>query len=232
MTRAETSAAFLFTAAAIAAVVLWPRRASASTQQTLPESFSDGYLWVPQVSYGEITWPVIEPAMIDQSEQRVRAFLYMIRSAEHDPTYSDGERYGLFYSSIPFTNYADHPANTGEVSPVRLPDRFCKPAGLNPPCYSTAAGAYQIIRPTWNRIRQRGVWGEYLQDFSPTNQDEAARRLLYERGALEPIKKGNLEDAVRRVASVWASLPGSTAQQGGRSMNEIYALFNQGMMVA
>jgi lysozyme len=220
--------------AAIAAVLLWPRRSAAAVAEPAsidwwndsdpnqPGNFN--FTW----NYGN---PFIMTPTYDHS-QALRAFLYMIRRAEHEERFSDEETYRLFYSSIPFTSYADHPVITGEVKPVRLPDRFCAPAGLRPPCYTTAAGAYQIIRPTWQRVRQEGAWGPYLADFSPPNQDEAARRLLLERGALAAIDAGDFARAVRLAAPVWASLPGSTAQQGGKSFDQVLALYNKGLMVA
>lgn len=229
--RAGPSAAFLFAVAAFAAIAFWPRRAVASIPiYTETEYYDPGFEFV--WDYGMIPEYDMTPIPLDNEDRNLRAFLYMIRSAEHDPLFSDGERYGLFYSSIPFTDYSEHPAITGEVKPVRLPDRFCAPAGLRPPCYSTAAGAYQIIRPTWQRVRAAGSWGPRLPDFSPASQDEAARRLLIERGALADVQGGNVIEAVRKVAPVWASLPGSTAQQGGHSMSHIAALFERGLWVA
>lgn len=230
--RAGPSAAFALTLAAIAAIVFWPRRSSASVNPLpypQPQTEFDPYPYPLIWSYGDL--PMIETPTVND-DRNLRAFLYMIRAAEHEPRFSDGERYGLFYSSIPFTDYSEHPAITGEVKPVRLPDRFCAPAGLRPPCYSTAAGAYQIIRPTWQRVRAAGSWGPRLPDFSPASQDEAARRLLIERGALADVQGGNVIEAVRKVAPVWASLPGSTAQQGGHSMSHIAALFERGLWVA
>lgn len=227
-----SAAVALAITAAAAAVLFWPRRSAAAEIASIdwwndpdpyqPSSFN--FVW----DYGN---PFTVTPTYDHSSA-LRAFLYMIRRAEHEERFSDAESYGLFYSSIPFTSYADHPVITGEVKPIRLPDRFCAPAGLRPPCYTTAAGAYQIIRPTWNRIRQRGAWGPYLYDFSPANQDEAARRLLLERGALTAIENGDFTRAVQLAAQVWASLPGSTAQQGGKSFDQVLALYNEGLTVA
>ena len=75
--------------------------------------------------------------------------------------------------------------------------------------WSTAAGAYQFIRPTWDGlVRQYG-----FPDFSPDCQDEGAVALIAERGALDDVIAGRLEEAVRKVRNVWASLPGSEAGQ-------------------
>ena len=75
--------------------------------------------------------------------------------------------------------------------------------------YSTAAGAYQIIRPTWDAlVKQYG-----FPDFSPECQDEAAVALIAGRKALEDVKAGRFDDAVRKCSLEWASLPGSQAGQ-------------------
>lgn len=230
--RAGPSAAFALTLAAIAAIVFWPRRSSASVNPLpypQPQTEFDPYPYPLIWSYGDL--PMIETPTVND-DRNLRAFLYMIRAAEHEPRFSDGERYGLFYSSIPFTDYSDHPAITGEVQPVRLPDRFCKPAGFNPPCYSTAAGAYQIIRPTWQRVRAAGSWGPRLPDFSPASQDEAARRLLIEARALPLIERGEIAEAIGKVSRIWASLPGSTAQQGAHSLSHVLNLYSDGLWVA
>lgn len=80
--------------------------------------------------------------------------------------------------------------------------------------YSTAAGAYQIIWPTW-----KGLCKQYdFQDFTPDSQDEAAVALIVEKGALGDAKAGRLASAVAKCAPIWASLPGSTAGQRTESM--------------
>ena len=191
------------------------------------------FLFLPRRSDAAVFEPNPIPSWsndpMDTFSPYLGAFLYMIRTAEHEPRFEDWQRYGLFYTSIPFENFADHPVNTGELKPVRLPDRLCAPSGLNPPCYSSAAGAYQIIRPTWNRVRQAGAWGPRLEDFSPINQDEAARRLLIEAGALGNIESGNIEGAIRQVSRIWASLPGSSAMQNPKSLDRVLAYFDQGL---
>lgn len=70
---------------------------------------------------------------------------------------------------------------------------------------STAAGAYQIIVKTWDGLVAQ--WG--FKDFSPTSQDRAAVALIIGRGAIEDVLAGRFEDAVKKCAKEWASLPGS-----------------------
>src|SRR3990167_2332253 len=75
--------------------------------------------------------------------------------------------------------------------------------------WSTAAGAYQIITPTW-----RGLLKQYdFQDFSPDSQDEAAVALIAGRRALKDVREGRFKQAVEKCSEEWASLPGSTAGQ-------------------
>ncbi len=163
--------------------------------------------------------------------QNLAAFLFMIRSAENRQV-NDFERYNRFYSNLRFNNLSDHPVNTGEMRGVPLSDAMCRAAGFRSGCVSTAAGAYQIIKPTWDRVRRAGSWGGRLPDFSPQSQDEAGRRLLVECGALPLIERGDIAGAVARCARTWASLPGSTAGQGGVSMDEALAFFDEGLNYA
>lgn len=87
--------------------------------------------------------------------------------------------------------------------------------------YSTAAGAYQIIRPTWDGlVRQYG-----FPDFSPECQDEAAVALIEGRRALDDVISGDFEAAVGKCNAEWASLPGSTAGQRTEKMEAVLAVY-------
>lgn len=70
---------------------------------------------------------------------------------------------------------------------------------------TTAAGAYQFIKPTWDGLQKR----LNLPDFSPRSQDIAAVALLQENGALPYVLKGDFETAVVKSGPTWASLPSS-----------------------
>lgn len=150
----------------------------------------------------------------------VAAFLYMIRASEHvfPRDVENDAAYNIFYGGARFNDLSEHPVNTGEMKPVKLPESMCRAAGLLPGCVTTAAGAYQIIRPTWNRIRDKLG----LPDFSPQSQDRAAIELLTESGAMELLGLGDIEGAIAKAAPIWASLPGSTAQQNPKKL--AYAL--------
>jgi len=48
-----------------------------------------------------------------------------------------------------------------------------------------------------------------LPDFSPASQDRGAVGRIAARGALEDAKAGRFDVAVQKIASEWASMPGS-----------------------
>lgn len=159
-------------------------------------------------------------------EQNVTAFLYMLQSTEHvyPQQINSNAIYSTFYGGSRFTDFSDHPVNTGEKVGVRLSDARCKASGFKPGCVSTAAGAYQFIKPTWDRIR---AISPRLPDFSPASQDAAAVRLLDQIGALALIESGDIAAAVAKSSKTWASLPGSKAQQNPRQMAFVIDRFNE-----
>lgn len=90
--------------------------------------------------------------------------------------------------------------------------------------YSTAAGRYQIL--------YKLIWLPYrrmfnLPDFGPASQDRVAVQLITECHALPDIAAGDIEAAIRKCSSRWASFPGSNAHQGGRSMSELLAKWQE-----
>lgn len=137
----------------------------------------------------------------DQAAANVAAFLMMIRKAEGT---ADADGYRRIIGGQLFDSYADHPR-------VRVP--FTQTDGVTN--YSTAAGAYQFLQGTWDRIK--GKIGAL--DFSPTNQDAGAVELIREAGALSDVKNGRFNQAVAKVARIWASLPGSPYAQRTRSFD-------------
>ena len=132
------------------------------------------------------------------------ALLACIRACEG----TDGpDGYGALFGYRPgngrvFTDFAQHPNR-------RFP--FTQTDGkVN---YSSAAGAYQIIAPTWWRLKAKMG----LPDFSPESQDAAAVELITEASALFDVEGGNLRVALDKCAPIWASLPASTYPQPKRS---------------
>lgn len=141
-------------------------------------------------------------------EARVRAFLRVIRVGEGTEL---DKGYQTLYGGNVFSGYADHP-------------RLKITAGKYT---STAAGAYQILEKTWNELVKK--YG--FKDFSPENQDRAAIKLLIRRGALDYIKRGDIEHAIRGDGKAkgsnkeWASQPESPYGQPTMTMERAEKLF-------
>ncbi|QAZ41584.1 endolysin [Methylibium sp. Pch-M] len=146
-------------------------------------------------------------------DNNTAAFLSMLRSAEGTDRRADPYRVCYGYAHT-IEDMSDHPAVTGEWRGAKLPDAICSGAGLGPGCVSTAAGAYQLIRPTWLECKRKLG----LTDFSPASQDAAAVYLIRRRGALEDVQAGRLSDAIAKVAKEWASLPGAGYGQPERRL--------------
>lgn len=103
------------------------------------------------------------------------------------------------------TDFSDHPAITGEWLGVSI-------ANLGPQYaheISTAAGAYQINRPTWREAKAAC----HLSDFTPASQDIAALWLIDQCHALAMVDRGDFANAVRACSAKWASLPGGNSRQ-------------------
>ncbi len=163
-----------------------------------------------------------QAATVDLSTagQNIAAFLQLLKQSEG--TASSGDPYAVTYGyGHTIQNFSDHPAITGEWTGKVLPPEMCKNAGFGPGCKSTAAGAYQIIRPTWLTVKN--ALG--LSDFSPSSQDAAAVELLRRRGALEDVKAGRIAAAIQKSRNEWASLPGNYAGQGQHHINTLLGWF-------
>ncbi|WP_168383466.1 glycoside hydrolase family 24 protein [Acinetobacter indicus] len=85
---------------------------------------------------------------------------------------------------------------------------------------TTAAGRYQFLKGTWDRVSKR--YG--LNDFSPKNQDLAAVALILGRGALGDVIKGDFTKAIGKLGGEWASLPSSNYAQPKKSWEDIKAM--------
>ena len=133
----------------------------------------------------------------------LRAFLWMIRECEGTAE-DDGYQamFGYPMAGRTFTDFADHPRRK---FPFKQTD-----GTMN---YTTAAGAYQEIVPTFNRLtRKLGTVG-----FDPEVQDQHAAELIAEAGAMADVKNGNLRAAIDKCSGVWASLPASKYPQPKRT---------------
>jgi muramidase (phage lysozyme) len=154
------------------------------------------------------------------------AFLTMIEHAEgtgfnpHTKQKLDPYRTCFGYVHT-IRNFSDHPTIIGEWRGEILPDHLCRKVGLKAGCKSTAAGRYQIIRPTWQGCKTR----LRLPDFGPASQDKAALYLIDNEGALVDVHAGHLQTAIAKCSRQWASLPGSTSGQRMRKVDELVAAF-------
>jgi muramidase (phage lysozyme) len=151
-----------------------------------------------------------------------RAFLALIAFAEGTDREPEPYRvcYGYRHAII---SLADHPAVTGEWRGERLPEAMCRGAGLSPGCVSTAAGRYQLIKPTWLGIKKR----LRLPDFEPESQDRAALYLVEQRGALEDVHAGRIQTAISKCRPEWASLPGAGYGQPERRIGALVAAYEK-----
>lgn len=175
----------------------------------------------------DVTTP---PIVETPAAARLGAFLYMIQCAEVGVlATNEGYSYATYYGGSRFYTFDDHPVITGEKAPQPLPAELCRKAEFGPGCVTTAAGAYQITRTTWDEFRQAGAWGDRLPDFSPESQDEAARRILYRIGALPLVERGDFDGALRLASKRWASLPGSTAGQNPQSYARVRSYYDDAL---
>jgi len=74
----------------------------------------------------------------------------------------------------------------------------------------TAAGMYQITRPTWREMGTKMG----LTDFSPETQDLAAVEILRTIGADADILRGDLAAALDKASRRWSSLPRGKGLKG------------------
>jgi len=157
---------------------------------------------------------------MSQLETNEAAFLELIAFAEGTSREKDPYRVCYGYRHV-IQDLANHPTITGEWAGEKLSDEMCRKAGFNPGCKSTAAGKYQIIRPTWMGLKKK----LFLKDFGPVSQDRACLELLRSADALDDIHAGKLPEAVRKARSVWASLPGAGYGQPERRITDLQAIF-------
>jgi len=219
--------------AGLAAWLLLRPRDAQATQ--VDAAANDTSVVPPAAASNLVTNPIYNLATISPEvramtdpQANLSAFLFMIRSTEHvyPRDVLNDAAYSIFYGGSKFSNFADHPVLTGEKKGVPLPDHFCTAAGLKPGCVSTAAGAYQLIKGTWTRLKAK----LNLPDFSPLSQDQAAVALLDESGALDLIYAGDIEGAIKKASKIWASLPGSTAQQNPKALAYAMNRFDEGLV--
>ena len=109
-----------------------------------------------------------------------------------------------------FASYADHPRKMITLD-----------GGLE----SSAAGRYQVLSRYFDYYKSFLK----LRDFSPASQDAIAIQLIRECKALDAIELGQIELAINRCASRWASLPGqlNVYNQHINKMDDLVASYVQ-----
>lgn len=137
----------------------------------------------------------------------VQAMLKTIRQCEGTNA-PDGYNY-LFGSS---------PHNDRRFDDLSTHPHIQEPFGTTT---SSAAGAYQIMFPTWQNLS--GKLG--LHDFSPSTQDIMAVELMSMKNCVQKLIDGNFEYAVKCCNTTWASLPGSPYGQPTHNLSEVTAWF-------
>lgn len=133
-------------------------------------------------------------------DPNVQAFLRMLRHGEGT---AGDDGYRVMFGGAHLVGLDGQPGTADDFAdhPRQLITR--KLGGK--PISSTAAGAYQFLSKTWD-----GLVRDYgFADFTPTNQDLGAVALILGRKALDDVRAGRFEDAVRKCNREWASLPGS-----------------------
>lgn len=164
--------------------------------------------------YFEDAFVAINPATymtgnVDAStaDSNVRAFLDMIAYAEGT---SGPNGYRTMFGGTLTDSYADHPRKL-----------FTFKNSRGEVLKTSAAGRYQFLGSTWDELKRKLG----LQDFGPASQDAGAIELIRQRGALNDVKAGRIVDAIAKVRSVWASLPGAGYAQPERSITNLLTAY-------
>jgi muramidase (phage lysozyme) len=144
------------------------------------------------------------PLVMTDGDPYIRALMRMISASESN----DARPYTLMYGGKHFDMLRRHPGQC-----IRIVN------GPNIDKCSTAAGRYQMIDTTWERLSQRYhpqrgcVLFVFDCDYSfePVYQDEVAHAWLSDPTAWnmnipELLKAGKLEKVRRRLSSTWTSL--------------------------
>ncbi len=108
-----------------------------------------------------------------------------------------------------FASHDDHPRR---LITIKLGDKEW---------HSTAAGRYQLLARYFDHYRKL----LHLNDFSPASQDEIAIQQMREKGALADIEAGRCTAAIKKVSSLWASLPSAGYGQPENSLASLQQAF-------
>lgn len=113
--------------------------------------------------------------------------------------------YNVFVGSVSgkpilSNSYADHP--------MRLVTYKLKSGAT---VQGSAWGRYQILKRFWSHYKALLK----LPDASPVSQDKYAIQQFKEQGALTLFQQGKFEDAIHKIANIWASMPGAGYKHEG-----------------
>lgn len=146
--------------------------------------------------------------------QNVAAFLWMLRVSEGTSA-DDGYRALFGYTPSngkTFSSFADHPK------------QFFNYMDLSGKTIRTsAAGAYQITATTHGALCRKYGFAA----FTPDVQDAMAVQLIKEKAALDDVRAGRFDMAIRKCRKVWASLPFSEVNQPTRSRDYLAAAYQE-----
>lgn len=140
--------------------------------------------------------------------ENIKAFLQTIQFTEG--TYLKANPYAVLFGGSTFSDFSTHPN-------VRVP--FHNPLRSTPGNndYSTAAGAYQILKGT-----DDSLGGGF---FDPETQDLKGVELIKRRGAYNDILNDDIETAARKLSPEWASMPYSTSGQPKKSLTKVKSVY-------
>ncbi len=128
-----------------------------------------------------------------------------------------------YYSVVRGTDMATGLPSQPVTDLSRHPDLLIQWAKDNK---STAAGRYQFLKSTWDELQA----ALHLPDFGPASQDLACIELMRQHKMLEPLLNGNVENALSRGNTMWASLPGANYRgQHAHSIAATIAIYGQNL---
>ncbi len=154
--------------------------------------------------------------------QNVQAFLRVIRAGESHET--NDEAYAALYGWRPgngqtFDDFADHPRQA-----------FKSPWG-----WTSAAGAFQAMCEVPGKVKT-DTWGDFVRWCAPQrykplfgqeDQQLFAAWCINRRGALDDVLAGRIEQALKKCAKEWASLPGSPYGQPTISLERALEVYQR-----
>ena len=139
-------------------------------------------------------------------DKNIKAFLDMVAVSEGTKGKGD-DGYNVLCGGKLFGSYAAFPNIKVFIPSLNI--------------YSTAAGRYQINHATY----LDGVKATKVKDFYPASQDILGAWLLDRAGVTDLVVAGNINDAIVKAKSTWASFPGAGYGQHEQKLNTLLAAY-------